>query len=84
MLGGETVPEKHIPINVFRENERIMVSAPVPGMEPVNIHIVVEGRKITITSDNAGQVKIEPASISKSNGPQAPTTVGLRYRPGST
>lgn len=48
------MPEKHIPINVFRENERIMVSAPVPGMEPGNIHIVVEGRKITITSEQRG------------------------------
>jgi HSP20 family protein len=44
----------HIPINVYREHERIMVSAPVPGMEPSNIHIVVEGRKIAIDSAQRG------------------------------
>jgi HSP20 family protein len=46
--------EKQIPINVYRENERTMVSAPMPGMEPSNIHILVEGRKITISSKQRG------------------------------
>lgn len=44
----------HIPVNVYRENERTMVSAPVPGMEPSNIHIAVEGRKVSIDSKQRG------------------------------
>ena len=52
--GEDAMPEEHIPMNVYRENERIMVSAPVPGMEPSNIHIQVEGRKLTIKSKQRG------------------------------
>lgn len=43
-----------IPINVYREGNRIMVSTPVPGMEPSNIHIRVDGRMITIHSAQRG------------------------------
>lgn len=46
--------QTHIPINVYRENDRIMVSAPVPGMEPPNIQIKVEGRKVSINSQQRG------------------------------
>ena len=48
------MPKTQIPVNVYREKERIMVSAPVPGMEPPNIHILEEGRKVTIEGKQRG------------------------------
>lgn len=48
------MPTTHIPVNVYRENERIMVSTPVPGLEPANLHIAVEGRTVSIDSKQRG------------------------------
>ena len=45
---------KNIPVNVYRESQRIMVSAPVPGLEPENIHVAVEGKKVSIRSPQRG------------------------------
>ena len=52
--GEDAVPEKHTPMNVYRENERIMVSAPIPGLEPSNIQIRIEGRTVSIKSEQRG------------------------------
>ncbi len=46
--------EKSVPINVYREHERVMVSAPVPGLEPANIHIRIEGRTLSVSCEQRG------------------------------
>jgi HSP20 family protein len=50
----DAVATMHIPINVYRENERIMVSTPIPGMEPSNIRIQIDGRTVSISSGQRG------------------------------
>jgi HSP20 family protein len=50
----DAVATTHIPINVYRENERIMVSTPIPGLEPSNIHIQIDGRTLSIRSGQRG------------------------------
>lgn len=40
--------EQRVPVNVYREGRRIMVAAPLPGMEPSNIQVDVDGRIVTI------------------------------------
>ena len=37
-----------IPVNIYEEEHRVMVAAPVPGMEPPNIGIDVDGRRLVI------------------------------------
>ncbi|MGQ0548678.1 MAG: Hsp20/alpha crystallin family protein [Armatimonadota bacterium] len=37
-----------IPVNIYEEENRTMVATPVPGMEPANIGIDVDGRQLVI------------------------------------
>ncbi len=37
-----------IPVNMYAVDNRIMVTAPVPGMEPASISIQVDGRQLLI------------------------------------
>jgi len=41
----EQLTQQHVPVKVYRTDERLMVAAPLPGLEPENI--VVE-----VTADN--------------------------------
>ncbi len=41
----EQLKQQHVPVKVYRTDERLMVAAPLPGLEPENI--VVE-----VTADN--------------------------------
>jgi HSP20 family protein len=45
---------QRLPINVYEEDDRIMVAVPLPGMEPASIHLAVDGRRLTITADLRG------------------------------
>ncbi len=45
---------RRTPVNVYRQNNRIMVATPVPGMEPVNIRIEVHGRRVTVQATLRG------------------------------
>ena len=37
----EQARQQHIPVKVYRTNERLMVTTPMPGLEPENIRIEV-------------------------------------------
>ncbi|MGH2375269.1 MAG: Hsp20/alpha crystallin family protein [bacterium] len=37
-----------IPVNIYEEKNRTMVTTPVPGMEPANIGIEVDGHRLVI------------------------------------
>jgi HSP20 family protein len=37
-----------LPVNVYHEVHRLMVAAPLPGMEPRNIKVEVAGRRLSI------------------------------------
>ncbi len=39
----EQVKQQHIPVNMYSTNGRLMVTAPMPGLEPENITIEVTG-----------------------------------------
>lgn len=43
-----------IPVNIYEEENRIMVATPVPGMEPANIHIEVDGHRLVISCELRG------------------------------
>ena len=40
--------DRTLPVNVYHEAHKIMVAAPLPGMEPRNIRIEVAGRRLSI------------------------------------
>lgn len=42
------------PVNVYQGQDRIMLAAPLPGLEPSNIHMYVDGRRITLAVDLRG------------------------------
>ncbi|MGH2398799.1 MAG: Hsp20/alpha crystallin family protein [bacterium] len=40
--------KQHVPVNLYREADRLMVAAPLPGMEPGSVRVDVRGRLLTI------------------------------------
>jgi HSP20 family protein len=44
----EQMKHQHIPVKMYRTAERVMIAAPMPGMEPVDIvvEVTLEGRLI--------------------------------------
>ncbi len=52
---------QRVPVNIYREGDRLMVAAPLPGMEPGSIRIDVRGRAMTISTDlrGPGQVRTQ-------------------------
>ena len=45
---------RKVPVNLYREGDRLMVAAPLPGMEPGSIRIDVHGRTMSIEADLRG------------------------------
>lgn len=45
---------QEVPVNVYREGDRVMVAAPLPGMEPGSIRLDVQGRALTIDASLRG------------------------------
>jgi len=43
-----------LPVNIYREQHRIMVAALLPGMEPQNIHVEIDGYRLTIAASPRG------------------------------
>jgi HSP20 family protein len=50
-MNGE--PE-HIPVRVYQSSDRLMVAAPLPGVEPADIAVRVAGDTLTIHGDVRG------------------------------
>ena len=40
--------ERGLPLNVYRGSQRLMVATTAPGLEPQNIRIELEGRRLSI------------------------------------
>ena len=45
---------QEVPVNIYREGDRLMVAAPLPGMEPGSVRIDVRGRRLTIDAGLRG------------------------------
>lgn len=45
---------EQVPVNLYREGNRLMVAAPLPGMEPGSIRVDVRGRTLTIEAKLRG------------------------------
>lgn len=46
--------DAHLPVNIYHEGDRLMVAAPMPGMEPQDIEINLEGSRVAIRAHLRG------------------------------
>lgn len=46
--------EPQLPVNIYHEGDRLMIAAPMPGMEPQDIHITLEGARLSIRTGLRG------------------------------
>ncbi len=46
--------EQMVPVNVFDNGHDLVVSAPLPGLEPENIEVAVAGKTLTIRAELRG------------------------------
>jgi len=49
----DTAP-RTVPVRVFQVEDRISVVAPLPGLEPEDIAVAIDGRRVTIRGDQRG------------------------------
>lgn len=68
---------KRLPVNLYRHNNRVVVTAPSPGLEPANVHIEVRGRRLSMEGDarGPGQQRVEHIRREWSTGPARRTVV---------
>jgi HSP20 family protein len=58
MNQGQDVVTQDIPANVYRTDQRVMVAAPMPGLEPQDIAVSIgAGPSITLHGDMRGSLK---------------------------
>lgn len=62
---------KRLPINLYRNNNRLVLTSPAPGLEPANFRIEVGGRRLTVSEDarGPGQERISYLRKEWTNGP---------------
>ena len=48
------MPLTHVSVNIYQEGDRLMVAALLPGMEPPNIRVEIQGRSLTIYGERRG------------------------------
>ncbi|HET8843904.1 MAG TPA: Hsp20/alpha crystallin family protein [Ktedonobacteraceae bacterium] len=54
----EQVKHQHIPVKMYRTTERIMIAAPMPGMEPIDIGVEVTSQgRLILHGDVRGLLK---------------------------
>jgi HSP20 family protein len=70
---GPQQPQQ-IPVRIYQTDDRIMVAAPVPGLEPENIFVTVVGDRVTIRGEERGPGQHERDLL------VAEWTVGPYYR----
>lgn len=55
--------DAHLPVNLYHEGDRLMVAAPMPGMEPQNIEITLDGSRVTIQAALRGPGQLRTQSF---------------------
>ncbi len=54
----EQLKQQHVPVKVYRTNERLMIAAPMPGLEPEDIVVeVTTGGCLVLHGDVRGMLK---------------------------
>src|ERR1041385_2023826 len=59
----EQKQEQALPVRVYESDTRVMVAAPLPGLEPGDITIKIEHDVVIIHGDYRGPLKEDPALL---------------------
>ena len=59
---------QEIPVRIYDRDEHMILAAPLPGLEPENISIMIAGNKVTIRDEERGPRQHESGVLS-TNGP---------------
>jgi len=62
LLGGWFGPVEALPVDVYETEDRVVVKATVPGVNPEEIEVTVTGDLLTIKGEFKGEEKVEKAS----------------------
>ncbi len=46
---------EHVPVRVYQSDNRLMIAAPMPGLEPEDISVTVAGNRVTINGQLRGK-----------------------------
>jgi hypothetical protein len=46
--------QQHVPVQVHQADDRLVLAAPMPGLEPPDISVIVRGDRVTIHRDYRG------------------------------
>jgi len=62
---------RRLPLRVYRTASRIMLAAPMPGLEPTDILVVLDGDRVTIDGKRRGrhQDALDPVMAEWTIGP---------------
>jgi HSP20 family protein len=50
-FGSSEAPGQTIPVRIYHTEERIMIAAPMPGLEPQDISVTINGNQVAIRGD---------------------------------
>ena len=45
---------QNVPVRIYQTDNQIMIAAPVPGLEPQNISVAIDGDRVTIRGEERG------------------------------
>lgn len=52
------MPDQHqqqnVPVRIYQSDHQIMIAAPLPGLEPQNISVAIDGDRVTIQGEERG------------------------------
>ena len=63
MQGGEQPEPQPVRVQVYQSERRVMVAAPLPGLEPTDITVTIRGDTVAIRGDYGGPLKEDPALL---------------------
>lgn len=61
MQGVEQQTPQPVPVQVYHSEKRVMVAAPLPGLEPTDITVTIRRDSVAIRGDYRGPLKEDPA-----------------------
>src|SRR5262249_48208922 len=53
-MAQQQQPAKTVPVRMYQIDDRIMVAAPMPGLEPEDISVTIAGLRVTIRGEERG------------------------------
>jgi HSP20 family protein len=56
-------PEQTVPVQLHRTQGRLVLAAPMPGLEPQDISVSIRGDRVTIRGEYRGSLRDQPETV---------------------